>query len=186
MLYSLGTNPFGADSVILLGDIAATKVFDLPDKHLLQYEAPGAETAASQGRQEYDRENGCTENSNVLLNNPSNCLRGALIQNKQQEPLKNFADDFSWGFRVLAIATYNNLIFGANLQQTLGAFIDVHGNSPGPGGNFVEGRKFFLSSSQFTRGDFATTFAYQWYTGAGDRNLENDRENFSVSFRYNF
>jgi hypothetical protein len=186
LLYSLGTNPFGADSVILLGDIAATTVFDLPDTAVLQYEAPGTEDHASQGRKEYDEQNGCTDNSNVLINNPTNCLRGAIIQNKIQEPLENFADDFSWGFRVLAIATYNNLLFGANLNQTLGAFIDVNGNSPGPGGNFVEGRKFFLSSSEFVRGNFATKVEFQWYTGAGDRNLENDRDNVSLSFRYDF
>lgn len=186
LLYSLGTNPFGADSVILLGDIAATKVFDLPDKAVLQYEAPGADTHASQGRKEYDEANGCTEHSNVLIDDPANCLRGAIIQNKIQEPLSTFADDFSWGFRVLAIATYNNLLWGHNLEQVLGAFIDVNGNSPGPGGNFVEGRKLFLSSSKFSRGNFSTTFEFQVYTGAGDRNLENDRDNYAVSFRYDF
>ena len=185
-IYSLGTNPFGADSVVLLGDIAATKVFDLPDKAVLQYEAPGAEDHASLGRKEYDEQNGCTENNNVLINNTSNCLRGALIQNKIQEPLSTFADSFSWGFRVLAISTYNNLIFGANLNQTLGLFVDVNGNSPGPGGNFVEDRKFFFSSSQFVKGNFATTFEFQIFSGAGDRNLENDRDNYSISFRYDF
>lgn len=186
LLYVLGTNPFGADSVVLVGDIAATKVFDLPDKNVLQYAAPGDENHASQGRQEYDETNGCTDNNNVLANDPQNCLRGALIQTKTSEPLSTFADDFSWGFRVLAISTYNNLLFGANLNQTLGAFIDVKGNSPGPGGNFIEGRKFFFSSSEFVKGNIATKFEYQWYTGAGDRNLENDRDNYTVSIRYDF
>lgn len=186
LLYSLGNNPFAADSVILLGDIAATQVFDLPDKSVLQYEAPGTEEHASQGRQEYDQANGCTNNSNVLINNPQNCLRGALIQTKISEPLENFADDFSWGFRVLAIADYNNLFWGMNVRQTLGAFIDVQGNSPGPGGNFVEGRKHYFSNTDFIRGSFTTTVGYQWFTGAGDRNLERDRDNLSVALRYDF
>jgi len=186
LLYSLGNNPFGADSVILLGDIGATQVFDLPDKTVLQYEAPGTEDHASQGRQQYDEANGCTDNSNVLINNPQNCLRGALIQTKSSEPLKNFADDFSWGFRVIAIADYNNLFWGMNLRQTLGAFIDMHGNSPGPGGNFVEGRKHYFSNTDFIRGNFTTTVGYQWFTGAGDRNLERDRDNISLAVRYDF
>lgn len=186
LLYSLGNNPFGADSVILLGDIAATKVFDLPDKAVLQYAAPGDEDHASLGRQEYDEANGCTNNSNVLINDPQNCLRGALMQTKTSEPLSTFADAFSWGFRVLAIADYNNLFWSMNLRQTLGAFVDVNGNSPGPGGNFVEGRRHFFSSTDFIRGSFTTTVSYQWFTGAGDRNLDRDRDNLSLAIRYDF
>lgn len=114
------------------------------------------------------------------------CVPGVLNQTPTQEAASTFADSFSWGARVLSIWTYNNLIFGATLNQTLGAFIDINGNSPGPGGNFVEGRKRFLWGSEFVKGDWAMNVKYNWFTGAGDRNLEGDRDHYSLDVRYSF
>lgn len=116
----------------------------------------------------------------------TNCAVGLLRQTPISEDGSTFATPSSWGFRVLSFLKYNNLIFGANLNQLIGVFVDVNGNSPGPAGNFVEGRKRFLWGSEFTKGDWTMNFKYNWFTGAGDRNLENDRDNFSVDIRYSF
>ncbi len=216
-LYSTGQNPFGADSVVIVGDFGATKVWDMPDKNVLQLSAPGDDNHAGVGRAQQDQAltvsgTACNQESNVLvqavgspvtglLTNPvavlgnllSNtqafdftCVPGVLNQTPDSEPLSTFADSFSWGARVLTIMTYNNLIFGSTLNQTLGAFWDINGNSPGPGGNFVEGRKRFLWGSEFVKGDWALNLKYNWFNGAGDRNLENDRDHYSIDIRYSF
>jgi hypothetical protein len=116
----------------------------------------------------------------------TDCAIGLLRQTPVSEPGSTFATPFSWGFRVLSFLKYNNLIFGANLNQLFGVFVDVNGNSPGPGGNFVEGRKRFLWGSEFTRGDWTLNLKYNWFTGAADRNLENDRDNYSIDIKYSF
>lgn len=114
------------------------------------------------------------------------CAVGLLRQAPNSEPGSTFATPFSWGFRLLSFLEYKNLIFGANLKQLFGVFVDVNGNSPGPGGNFVEGRKRYLWGSEFTRGDWTANFKYTWFTGAGDRNQENDRDIYSIDIRYSF
>jgi|GEM_PF-448081 len=124
-------------------------------------------------------------NQNQSLIN-TNCVPGVLRQTPVSEDGSTFATASSWGFRVLSFLKYNNLIFGANLNQLFGVFVDVNGNSPGPGGNFVEGRKRFVWGSEFTRGDWTMNFNYNWYTGAGDRNDLNDRDTFGMDVRYSF
>ena len=114
------------------------------------------------------------------------CAVGLLRQVPQSESGSTFATPFSWGFRLLSFLEYKNLIFGANLKQLVGVFVDVNGNSPGPGGNFVEGRKRYLLGSEFSRGDWTANFKYTWFTGAGDRNQENDRDTYSLDIRYSF
>ena len=219
MLYSTGQNPFGADQWIIIGDFAATQVFDMPSLDQIQFSAPGDDNWYGEGRAQIDARSvgsagdPCNEVPNVLYDalglgpNPAgdplatiggltglltgggvhgDCAVGLLRQPPTSEPGSTFATPFSWGFRVLTFLEYNNLIFGANLKQLFGAFIDVNGNSPGPGGNFVEGRKRFISGSEFTRGDWVFNFRYTWYTGAGDRNQENDRDTYSMDIRYSF
>lgn len=219
MLYSTGQNPFGADQWIIIGDFAATQVFDMPSLNELQFSAPGDDNWYGEGRAQIDARSvgsagtPCNQVNNVLYDalglgdNPAtnplgtvaglagllggggihgDCAVGLLRQTPTSEPGSTFATSFSWGFRVLTFLEYNNLIFGANLKQLFGVFVDVNGNSPGPGGNFVEGRKRFISGSEFTRGDWTMNFKHTWYTGAGDRNQENDRDNYTIDIRYSF
>ena len=53
----------------------------------------------------------------------------------------NFGSEFSWGYRLLATLTYDNLIGAWSVTPRVGWAQDVTGNTPGPGGNFVEGRE---------------------------------------------
>ena len=127
---------------------------------------------------------GLANSSDPIL--ATGCVPGVLRQPSSSEPGSTFATASSWGFRVLSFLKYNNLILGANLNQLFGLYVDVNGNSPNPGGNFVEGRKRFVWGSEFTRGDWTLNFIYNWYTGAGDRNLEGDRDTFAFDVRYTF
>lgn len=124
-------------------------------------------------------------NANQPLVN-TGCIPGVLRQTPMSEPGSTYATASSWGFRILSFLKFNNLIFGANLNQLFGVYVDVNGNSPNPAGNFVEGRKRFVWGSEFTRGDWTMNFNYNWYTGAADRNSENDRDTYGFDVRYSF
>ena len=53
-----------------------------------------------------------------------------------------FPTQFSWGYRIAARADYNSA-FGTpiTLSPRIAFNHDVNGTTPGPGGNFLEGRK---------------------------------------------
>ncbi len=52
-----------------------------------------------------------------------------------------FTTQNSWGYRVRAIWDYPDVFAGVNLKPNVAWSHDVDGYSPGPGGNFEEGRK---------------------------------------------
>ncbi|KJZ33144.1 MULTISPECIES: DUF1302 domain-containing protein [Pseudomonas] len=52
-----------------------------------------------------------------------------------------FTTATSWGYRGRAIWEYNDVFAGVNLKPNVAWSHDVDGYSPGPGGNFEEGRK---------------------------------------------
>ena len=62
--------------------------------------------------------------------------RNPLTQNS------GFPTQFSWGYRLAARADYNS-VFGTSitLSPRIAFNHDVSGTTPGPGGNFLEGRK---------------------------------------------
>jgi hypothetical protein len=120
----------GAEQVALVGEIGATEVWDLPDHDVLRYEGEGTDTG------------GGPDVGDVLAGFPLSTvlLPGALRNPLTQEG--GFPTQFSWGYRVAARADYNN-IFGSpiTLSPRVAFNHDVSGITPGPGGNFLEGRK---------------------------------------------
>lgn len=183
ILWSSSQNPWGADQWLLIGDMSATKVFGMPDKGTLKFSAPGDDLGGNFSRNEYDQAplSDSTGAGAAALE-----VIGAIVQNPDRENDATFADSFSWGYRVLSILKYNNAVFGYNWEQLLGFFHDVNGNSPGPGGDFVEGRKRYLWGTKLVKGPWTLEGKYTWFTGAGDRNQERDRDNFQASVRYTF
>ena len=95
------------------------------------------------------------------------------------------ADATSWGYRVAARLDYNNAIGGVNLFP-YGQFLhDVSGNSPSPGGPFVEGRTALtigLRADYLSR--WQANLGYTRY--AGDGNELSDRDFISASVKYSF
>lgn len=198
LLYATSVNPFGADQWLIIGDIAATKVFGMPSKDELQFGIASEDGWYGEGRAQRDERTvgslgqPCNTVTNVFydaLTSPQihlDCVNGLLNQAPKTMPSDMYAGSFSWGFRVLTFLDYKNVLFGANLRQLFGVFWDVNGNSPGPGGNFIEGRKRYLLGSEFDLSDWKVAFRYNWFTGAGQKNLDADRDHYSISFNYNF
>ena len=128
----------GAEQVALVGEIGATEVWNLEDQSVLRYEGEGTDTGGGLDV------NSCAVYVNVpgigQIPVPSTCPGGSL---RNPATLKDgFPTKFSWGYRVAARADYNNA-FGSplTLSPRVAFNHDVNGTTPGPGGNFLEGRK---------------------------------------------
>ena len=158
-------NFFKADQWVLLGEFGATKVWDLPDKDVLRYNGPGTDTGGG----------------------PS-ALTGGNLRNPVTSPSKGFADDFSWGYRLISRLDYN-AAFGTafNLFPRVAFNHDVDGTSPGPGGQFIDGRKSLtlgLGGTYLEK--WGADVAYTRFFGAGQYNELRDRDFVEFSIRYSF
>lgn len=151
-----------ASSAFLLGEFAITHVHNLPAKRTFRLEAPHTFVPATA--------------SVVLLGQPAS------------EPLTNFPDATAYGYRLVGRLDYNNALFNAvNLQPRFGWQHDIHGISPGPGGNFIEGRKSFnLGLRAIYQNQWEVDMSYTNFFGAGRQNLIHDRDFFAFNVKYSF
>ena len=174
-----------ADQVILLYELAATHVLNMPDFDQLQIEGPlTATTHASAGA----NGSGADGSRLACAGNPS-CSVGpdGLRFNPFQAPRNAFADAFSWGYRVVGRLRYESLVPGVALQPLFIWQHDIQGNAPGPAGNFVQGRKTFNLLLEATyRRRYSATIAYNAFFGAGENNLYQDRDNLGLFLKYQF
>jgi hypothetical protein len=156
----------GADQFTLVGEVGFTHVHGMPSKGKLRLETPGTYV---------------TGNSNQ-----SNDPRGAHY-NKPAEPSDAFADADSWGYRAVAKLDFNNAIGAVTLSPRVAWAHDVDGNTPGPGGNFLEDRK---AVTYGIGADYQNTWSadlsYTDFFGAGRYNLINDRDFISFNVKYSF
>jgi len=157
----------GADQVLLLFEGAVTYVPDMPDKDELRLEVAGTYTSGNPYHQEA---------------NP-----GAAHVGKPAETAEHYADPTSWGYRLVTRLQYNNAIGAITLSPRLAWGHDVSGNSPGPGGNFLEDRKAVTLGLTFDyQSRWAVDLSYTDFFGAGRYNLINDRDYVAASFKYSF
>jgi len=158
-----GPNNFlRANQIAFVTEVGFNYVSDLPDKDVLRYNGPGTDTT---GGEDY--------------------LTGYL-RNPITEP-DGFADDFSWGYRMLARATYNNAIGAVTILPRIAWAHDVSGTTPGPGGSFIDGRKTLTLGLGFNYlQKWVFDLAYTNYSGGGRYNLLYDRDFYAASVRYSF
>jgi len=103
------------------------------------------------------------------------------------EPADRFPDTTSWGYRLAARLEYPSLFGPWNLLPRLSWSHDVNGTSPGPGGNFIEGRYgLTLGVSANLRATWELDFAWTTFGGAGRWNDLNDRDFLAASAKYSF
>ena len=146
-------NFLGAEQIALVGEIGATQILDLPDQSVLRYEGEGTDTS---GGPAIDSGN---------LRNPFSLNGG-------------FPTSFSWGYRLAARADYNNVFGGSfNLSPRIAFNHDVNGITPGPGGNFLEGRKSATLGVEATYlNAWSFDLSYTLFTGAKPFNQIHDRD----------
>lgn len=134
---------------------------------------------------------------NSVAGNTCQLLNGSIVggavgnTGSTQNVSKNcnsdgFTTTDSWGYRMRAVWEYNDVYAGINLKPSLSWSHDVNGYSPGPGGNFEEGRK---AVSLGLDADYLNTYtagiSYTDFFG-GDYNTLVDRDFVSVNFGMSF
>ncbi|MNE41283.1 hypothetical protein D3C80_1353450 [compost metagenome] len=92
----------------------------------------------------------------------------------------------SWGYRIRAIWDYNNVFAGVNLRPSVAWSHDVDGYSPGPGGNFEEGRKAIsLGLDAEYQQTYTASLSYTNFFD-GKYSTVDDRDFVALSFGVNF
>ena len=155
----------GADQFTLVGEVGLTHVHSMPSKSKLRFESPGTYISGNQA------------------------LAGAHAPTAagQYEKADAFADADSWGYRAIAKLDFNNAIGAVTLSPRIAWAHDVDGNSPSPGGNFLEDRKaitFGLGADY--QNSWSADLSYTDFFGAGRYNLINDRDFVSFNVKYSF
>ncbi len=103
------------------------------------------------------------------------------------EPGSAFPTSTSWGYVVAGRLEYANLIASWNILPHFTWSQDVSGISPGPGGNFIEGRHALtLGVGASLRSKWDLDVSYTQYGGAGQYNLVNDRDFITANVKYSF
>lgn len=152
---------YGADQWMVVGEAGATYVRSMESKDELRYNGPGTFTSG----------------------NPF--FTAAGIQPATTND--GFADDFSWGYRLLLRGQYLGALGPVNLVPEIAFAHDVHGTTPQPLGNFVEGRKALTLSLGATYLNMLQgEISYTNFFGGGDFNLIKDRDFVSLSVSYFF
>lgn len=164
-------NPFGADQVLMLVEVGATHVWDLPSRGELQLESgdvngthasPGADGTGS---------GGVTDASRLT---PTQQTSG-------------FVTSWAWGYRLLAQLEYNNLFANLNVKPSVMWGQDVSGIAPQPVQNFVSGTKQYAIGSVVEFGpQWSAQLQYQGSFGGGTVNSAKDRDVISLGVAYNF
>ena len=92
----------------------------------------------------------------------------------------------SWGYRARAIWDYNSVFAGVNLRPSIAWSHDVDGYSPGPGGNFEEGRKAVsLGVDAEYQNTYTASLSYTNFFD-GKYTTVDDRDFVALSFGVNF
>ncbi|MBV7572822.1 DUF1302 domain-containing protein [Pseudomonas sp. PDM32] len=99
---------------------------------------------------------------------------------------EGFTTATSWGYRGRAIWEYNDVFAGVNLKPNVAWSHDVSGYSPGPGGNFEEGRKAVsLGVDAEYQNTYTASLAYTNFFD-GKYTTVDDRDFVALSVGVNF
>ncbi len=172
----------GAEQLALVGEIGATEVSDLESENVLRYEGEGTDTGGGYSV------NNCSYVTTGIGQVPlvGTCPTGALRNPATLDG--GFPTQFSWGYRLAARADYNS-VFGTafTLSPRVAFNHDVHGTTPGPGGNFLEGRK---SGTVGVEANYLNKLvfdlSYTAFFGGGSFNQISDRDFASFTVKYSF
>ena len=156
---------FGADQFVMVGEAGVTHVHGMPSKSDMRFESAGT----------------------YVTGNPNQADPGGAHAGKPAESSDAFADDTSWGYRLVGKMDFNNAIGAVTLSPRIAWAHDVEGNTPGPGGSFIEDRKAVTygigASYQST---WSADLSYTDYFGANRYNLLNDRDFIALNIKYSF
>lgn len=164
----------GAERLTLVGEVGFTHVGGLESTSKARYgRDPSYGPGPLPGGQ-------CqTLNTGTLAGGPQNNV-SRYCEND------GFTTANSWGYRGRAIWEYNSVFAGVNLKPNVAWSHDVDGYSPGPGGNFEEGRKAVsLGVDAEYQNTYTASLAYTNFFD-GKYTTTDDRDFVALSFGVNF
>lgn len=168
----------GASRLTLVGEVGVTYVGGLESKSEARY---GRDAVFGPGQ----LANGFC----ALLNTSTIAGAGAGADASNRTSNCNndgFTTATSWGYRGRAIWEYPDVFAGVNLKPNVAWSHDVKGYSPGPGGNFEEGRKAVsLGMDAEYQNTYTVSLNYTNFFG-GDYSTVYDRDFVALSAGVNF
>jgi hypothetical protein len=173
------SNILKAAQMVLVAEAGLTHIQDMPDKLTggpngrgLRFNGPATNVSGNwdlRGRH-------CPSLSSA------DCLALNLV-----EPQNRFADATSYGYRVAGRLDYPGLIGPWNVLPRFSWQHDVSGTTPGPGGNFVEGRYgLTLGVAANLQAKWEVDMSWTKFGGAGRFNDINDRDYVAATLKYSF
>lgn len=162
---------FGTDNFILLGEVGYAKVLDMPDASVIRLNAPGTDRSAS---------------LEPLPSDPTNSREGLHLAISDGPETNPFATSSAWGYRLLAVADFNNVFAGMNLRTRATFSHDVNGTTPDPIFLFLEDRKsanISFTLDYLSKWSFSASYSSFW-GGLGTTNALSDRDFVSFNIKY--
>ncbi|WP_406227426.1 DUF1302 domain-containing protein [Pseudomonas siliginis] len=173
----------GASRLTLVGEVGATYVGGMESRSDKRY---GRDPVYGPG--ELPATGTVDTCANILNNSTINGAGPGSPQNNRSRNCENdgFTTSMSWGYRGRAIWEYNDVFAGVNLKPNVAWSHDVSGYSPGPGGNFEEGRKAVsLGVDAEYQNTYTASLAYTNFFD-GKYTTVDDRDFVALSFGVNF
>lgn len=164
----------GANTLVMLGEVGITHVDSMPSKSNMRLESAGTYTSGNPSQ------------AVLPATDPTKPFGGAHA-GKAYESSSHFADADSWGYRLLAKLVYEDALGPVGLTPRVAWQHDVSGNSPAPGGNFIENRKAVTVGITATYlASWSLDVSYTNFFGANRYNLINDRDFIQTNIKYSF
>lgn len=171
---------WGADQWVVLVEVGANMILDMPDESELRFNAPGTHRSGNPDR----AGNGF---GFIDPTGTSGCSLSGVPTECEGVETNPFATDFSWGYRLVSKWDYTDVVGGWNMSPRIVLQHDVSGTTPGPISNFVEDRKAItLGLGMDYQAKWKADFGYSVFTGAGTANVMGDRDFFAANISYSF
>ncbi len=161
----------GTDNLIILGEAGYVNIVDFPDPELIRLNAPG--TAR-------------TPSLEPVIGDPTNRREGLHVGLSDGPETNPFGTDDAWGYRLLAVADFNNVFAGMNLRTRATFSHDVSGTTPDPLFLFLEDRKsanLSFTLDYLSKWSFTASYSAFW-GGLGTTNALSDRDFASFNIKY--
>jgi hypothetical protein len=160
----------GTDNLILLGEVGYVKIEDFPDPDVIRLNAPGTARTPSL----------------EPVPGTSNNREGLHIGLSDGPETNPFGTSGAWGYRLLAVADFNNVFAGMNLRTRATFSHDVNGTTPDPLFLFLEDRKsanITFTLDYLSKWSFSASYNAFW-GGLGTTNALADRDFASFNIKY--
>ncbi|WJG07654.1 DUF1302 domain-containing protein [Aliiglaciecola sp. LCG003] len=165
---------FGTDNFILLGEVGFINIADFPDPSVIRLNGPGTSRTPSLEP---------LRDADGTIISTREGLHIGLSDGPETNP---FPTENAWGYRLLAVADFNNVFSGVNLRTRATFAHDVNGTTPDPLFLFLEDRKSANISFEFDYlSKMSASVAYSsFWGGAGNSNALSDRDFVSFNLKY--